>query len=244
MSSLIDPLVQAERLGKIISSGEKRKYYRFRPAPFYGGIATADCVGCCLKCLFCWSWNIVIQPERVGRFYSPQEVAKNLLSIVRKRSFQQVRISGNEPTLHRSHLLQVLQIIPREIHFILETNGILIGYDSSYAKDLSNFPNLYVRVSLKGACPEDFSRLTGTRPEGFGLQLKALENLLTEGVDCFPAVMANFSLPEEIRQLRRTLKGIRPDFADFEEDELILYPFVVDHLQKAGLRWTGGCIPN
>jgi uncharacterized Fe-S cluster-containing radical SAM superfamily protein len=44
MNSLIDPFVMAERLGKIVSSGEKRKYYRFRPAPFYGGIATADCV--------------------------------------------------------------------------------------------------------------------------------------------------------------------------------------------------------
>ena len=244
MSSLVDSLVLAEKLGKVISSGEKRKYYRFRPAPFYGGIATADCVGCCLKCLFCWSWNIIVQPEHVGRFYSPQEVARNLLSIVRKKGFQQVRISGNEPTLHRFHLLKVLQSIPREIHFILETNGILIGHDPSYAKDLSRFPNLYVRVSLKGACPEDFSRLTGTRPEGFGLQLKALENLLSEGVDCFPAVMANFSSPEEIKQLRRALKEIRSDFAEFEEDELILYPFVMEHLQRAGLKWTGGCIPN
>jgi len=244
MDSLVDPFVMAERLGKIVSSGDKRKYYRFRPAPFYGGIATADCVGCCLKCLFCWSWNIIVQPEKVGRFYSPQEVARNLLSIVKKKGFRQVRISGNEPTLHRSHLLQVLQVIPEEIHFILETNGILIGCDPSYAKDLSCFPNLYVRVSLKGACAEEFSRLTGTRPEGFPLQLKALENLLEEGVDCFPAVMANFSSPGEIEQLRQILKGIRSDFADFEEEELILYPFVVDHLQRAGLKWTGGCTPN
>ena len=242
--SLIDPLALAGRVGEIVGSGIKKKYYRFRPAPFYGGIATADCVGCCLKCLFCWSWNIIIQPEKVGRFYSPEEVARNLLSIVKKKGFSQVRISGNEPTLHRSHLLQVLQAIPKEIHFILETNGILIGHDPSYAKDLSRFPNLYVRVSLKGACPEEFSHLTGTRPEGFTLQLKALENLLKEGVDCFPAVMANFSSQEEIRKLSQKLKEIRPDFANFEEEELILYPFVIDHLQKAGLKWTGGFFPN
>lgn len=240
----IDPLVLAERVREIAGSGEKRRYYRFRPAPFYGGIATADCVGCCLKCLFCWSWHIMVQPEKTGRFYSPEEVVRNLLSIVRKKGFHQVRISGNEPTLHRSHLLQVLQLIPHEIHFILETNGILIGHDPSYAKDLSRFPNLYVRVSLKGACPEDFSRLTGTRPEGFTLQLKALENLLEKGVDCFPAVMANFSSQEEIRKLSQKLREIRPDFANFEEEELILYPFVMDHLQKAGLKWTGGCVPS
>jgi hypothetical protein len=31
---------------------------------------------------------------------------------------------------------------------------------------------------------------------------------------------------------------IRPDFADFEEEELILYPFVLEHIQKAGLPLT------
>jgi uncharacterized Fe-S cluster-containing radical SAM superfamily protein len=240
VSSSIDPLVLAEKVRKIVSSEEKRKYYRFRPATFYGGIATADCVGCCLKCLFCWSWQIIVQPEKVGRFYSPEEVVRNLLSIARKRGFNKVRISGNEPTLHRSHLLQVLQLIPKEIQFILETNGILIGYDPSYAKDFSRFPNLYVRVSLKGACAEDFIRLTGAMPEGFTLQLKALENLLEAGVNCLPAVMANFSSQDEIAKLSQRLKGIRPDFANFEEEELILYPFVMDHLQKAGLKWTGG----
>jgi uncharacterized Fe-S cluster-containing radical SAM superfamily protein len=240
----IDPLVMAEKIGGIVSSEEKRKYYRFRPAPFYGGIATADCVGCCLRCLFCWSWNIIVQPEKAGRFYSPEDVARNLLSIVRKKGVHQVRISGNEPTLHQSHLLQVLHLIPKEIRFILETNGILIGHDPSYAKDLSRFPNLYVRVSLKGACPTDFTRLTGAEPAGFALQLKALENLVEAGVDCFPAVMAAFSSPNDIAQLRQRLKEIRPDFARFEEEELILYPFVKNHLQKAGLKWTGEAIPN
>ena len=191
-SSTADPLARAEEVGKIVRSGEKRKYYRFRPAPFYGGIATADCVGCCLRCLFCWSWKMMTQPERVGKFYAPEEVAQNLLSIARKKDFRNLRISGNEPTLHRSHLLRILEQVPKNFQFILETNGILIGHDPSYAKDLSRFPNLYVRVSLKGASPEDFAKLTGMKAEGFSLQLEALEHLLAEGVDCFPAVMARF----------------------------------------------------
>ena len=233
--SFIDPLALAERVRGIVGSGDKRKYYRFRPAPFYGGIATADCVGCCLKCLFCWSWHIMTQPEKTGRFYSPEEVVRNLLSIARKKGFTQVRISGNEPTLHRTHLLQVLQRIPEEIQFILETNGLLIGHDPSFAKDLSRFPNVHVRVSLKGVSPEDFARLTGAVAEGFPLQLKALENLSAEGVDCFPAVMTKFSSQEEIKKLRHKLRAIRSDFAEFEEEELILYPFVIEHLQKANL---------
>ncbi len=231
----MDPIDLAERTEKVIRSGDNRKYYRFRPAPYYGGIATADCVGCCLRCLFCWSWHVVTQPEKVGRFYSPEEVVRNLVSIARKKGFHQVRISGNEPTLHRSHLLSVLRLLPQGLRFILETNGILIGHDPTYAKDLSRFPNLYVRVSLKGADPGEFSRLTQVRAEGFDLQFKALEHLVREGVDCFPAVMANFSSEEAIRGLRKRLRTIRPDFEDYEEEDLILYPFVVEHLQQAGL---------
>ena len=235
IAEMLDPIALAERLQEVIGSAEERKYYRFRPAPYYGGIATADCVGCCLRCLFCWSWHIIVQPEKKGQFYSPEEVAQTLISIARKKGFQRIRISGNEPTLHLSHLLKVLQLIPKEFHFILETNGILIGHDPSYARDLSPFPNLYVRVSLKGACSDDFTRLTGAKPEGFELQLKALEHLTREGVDCFPAVMANFSTQEELQRLRQRLKEIRPDFTDFEEEELILYPFVIEHLREAGL---------
>jgi uncharacterized Fe-S cluster-containing radical SAM superfamily protein len=234
---LYDPIELAESLKKVVAEGEKRKYYRFRPAPYYGGIATADCVGCCLRCLFCWSWHIIVQAEKTGRFYSPEEVVRSLLSIARKKGFQRLRISGNEPTLHRVHLLKVLELIPTELHFILETNGILVGHDPSYAKDLSRFPNLYVRVSLKGASPEDFTRLTGARPEGFDFQLKALENLVQVGVDCFPAVMANFSSLEEKKRLRQRLKAIRPDFASFEEEDLILYPFVEQNLRKAGISY-------
>jgi uncharacterized Fe-S cluster-containing radical SAM superfamily protein len=232
---MIDPIALARGLQEVIGSGEKRKYYRFRPAPYYGGIATADCVGCCLRCLFCWSWHMIVQPEKKGQFYSPEEVVRNLTSIAKRKGFERIRISGNEPTLHRSHLLKVLELVPRELHFILETNGIIVGHDPSYARDLSRFPNLYVRVSLKGVSPEDFTRLTGAKPEGFDLQLKALENLVEAGADCFPAVMANFSSLEGIKKLKERLKEIRPDFADFEEEELILYPFVQENLQKGGL---------
>jgi uncharacterized Fe-S cluster-containing radical SAM superfamily protein len=234
-NSLIDPIHWAEKVLQVVAFGDKRKYYRFRAAPYYGGIATADCVGCYLRCLFCWSWHILVQPEKMGRFYSPDEVVQQLSAIARKKGFERIRISGNEPTLHRTHLLKVLELLPKGYHFILETNGILIGHDPSYAKDLSRVPNLYVRVSLKGASPENFSQLTRAKPEGFDLQLKALESLVAEGVDCFPAVMANFSSEEEIRKLRERLKEIRHDFSDFEEEELIFYPFVEENLEKAGL---------
>jgi uncharacterized Fe-S cluster-containing radical SAM superfamily protein len=75
------------------------------------------------------------------------------------------------------------------------------------------------------------------KPEKFDYQIKALEYLTEEGVDCFPAVMANFSSEDKIKMLRQRLKKIHPDFEDFEEEELILYPFVQENLKKAGLSY-------
>jgi uncharacterized Fe-S cluster-containing radical SAM superfamily protein len=46
---MYDPLEKAEEDAKLVCQGHHRKYYRFRAARFYGGIAAADCVGCCLR---------------------------------------------------------------------------------------------------------------------------------------------------------------------------------------------------
>jgi uncharacterized Fe-S cluster-containing radical SAM superfamily protein len=244
---LYDPIKRAEDTAQIVCRGNHRRYYRFRPARFYGGIGTADCLGCCLRCIFCWSWEKVARPGRYGRFYSPHQVAGKLTNIAYKKGFRQVRISGNEPTLARDHLLQVLERIPGDIRFILETNGILIGNDPTYARDLSRFENLYVRVSMKGASEEEFARLTGAEPAGFGLQIQALENLARFKVTGHAAVMVSFSSPENVKALRTRLREIDEDFENLEVEELVLYGKVEERLMRAGLIYDTAhdppCIP-
>jgi len=234
---MFDPITKAEEIARIVTRGDDRKYYRFRPARFYGGIATADCVGCCLRCIFCWSWQEVVRPEGVGEFFSPEEVARRLGSIARKRRFQRVRISGNEPTVAREHLIKVMEHLPGHLAFILETNGILIGHDPTYAEELARFPNLAVRVSVKGTDEEEFSALTGAAPSGFALQLKALEHLAKAGVNCHAAVMVSFSPGEKVEALRRRLAELSGDFLDIEVEELVLYRDVEERLRTTGLRY-------
>jgi uncharacterized Fe-S cluster-containing radical SAM superfamily protein len=231
-----DPVGRAASIETVVCRGDLRKYYRFRPARFYGGIATADCLGCCLRCLFCWSWDNVIRADQRGEFHSPEQVARKLIAIARKRGFQQVRISGNEPTIGKKHLIGILKALPKDLLFILETNGILIGYDRSYAEELANFENLYVRVGLKGATEQEFMTLTGAKPEGFELQIKALENLRRVGVDTLPAVMVSFSTPENLSGLRKRLGEISTGFELFETEELVLYGDVEERLRKANMR--------
>ena len=215
-----------------------RKYYRFRPAKFYGGIASADCVGCNLRCTYCWS-NDLAREGKIGRFYSSEEVASNLVKIAEKFGFNQARITGNEPTISKEHLISVLEKIPKEITFILETNGILLGIDESYVKELRKFKNLYVRVSLKGCNEEEFSRLTGAEPKAFEFQLKALENCVKYEIPCHPAIMIDLVERENLKNLRERLEEIDEGLAaKLEFENLILYPHVAERLKNLANRKT------
>jgi len=242
---MFNPLDLAARTRDIVSGSDgRKKYYRFRSSRFYGGIATADCVGCCLECVFCWSWEATRRPAETGRFYTPEDVATQLLAIARKKKYKRLRISGSEPTLDRSHLEKVLELVPEEYEFILETNGILIGHDPSYAEMLSRFRNLYVRVSLKGACEEEFSLLTGAVPEAFQYPLEALKHLVRYGVQTHPACIISFSSDENIMTLRKRLKAIHPAFVEFETEELVLYSNVKERLDRLGVRYRKAYTPG
>ena len=156
-----------------------------------------------------------------------------------KYSYDKVRISGNEPTIGRRHLLEVLDLVESdgELYFILETNGILIGYDKSYAKDLSKYTKLHVRVSIKGCSEKEFRKLTGAKPEAYKLQLNALKNLLDYNVSFHPAVMVSFCSKDSLRKLIERLAEIDPRLPSVLEPEyVILYPHVVERLRKAGLK--------
>lgn len=219
-------------LEKTVTAGDKKKYYRFRSASFYGGIATADCVGCPLKCVFCWSQYPRTHPEKAGKWYTSDQVGEKLTHIASRKGYSQVRVSGNEPTVGREHMLNLLQKVTPTYQFILETSGVLI--DNKYAEQLSSFENLHVRVSLKGTCEQEFSQLTGASPDGFKTQLYALKALVDHNVSCHPAVMVSFSSFQRIKELEERLSYISSDFY-LEKEEVILYSNVKKRLLKANL---------
>ena len=232
-----NPRTLAEEVRPVVTDGDKRKYYRIaRPGRWYGGIATADCVGCNLNCVFCWSNQPRDNPEGIGRFYSPNDVFFNISHCAQKHNYKLLRISGNEPTLHKEHLLKILERVEKtDYHFMLETNGTLI--DENFAKDLQGFRSLHVRVSLKGTTNEEFVRLTGANPEGFDFQINALANLVKYNVFCHPAVMLSFSPKSNLEILKNRLNKIKPKLVDeLEEEYIFLYPHVQKKLRQHGLR--------
>jgi uncharacterized Fe-S cluster-containing radical SAM superfamily protein len=239
-----DPVQRHLAVEKLVTrmgpDGQERKYYRVRPARWYGGIVTADCVGCGLLCRFCWVADaVMMRPADVGRFYSPIRIVESLITLARKCGLKLLRVSGGEPTIGKAHLLGVLEALElKGYRFILETNGIPIAYDADYAKNLSRFDFLHVRVSLKGCCEEEFSKLTGAKPEGFALQLEALRRLVKEGVSCHASVMSSFSTRQNLQKLMHRLEEINPNLVEgLEIEELILYPHVSQRLQRDGLKY-------
>jgi uncharacterized Fe-S cluster-containing radical SAM superfamily protein len=246
-----DPGQRHQAMEKLVTrrgpAGEERKYYRFRPARWYGGIVTADCAGCGLLCRFCWVRDsVILHPADIGDFYSPSQVADKLVAIAENCRFKQLRISGGEPTVGKLHVLQLLDILDgKRLSFILETNGIPIAYDRSYAKDLSPYSFVHVRVSLKGCNEKEFSKLTCAKPDGFRLQLESLERLTQAGVSCHPSVMVSFSTQKNLQVLIQRLRTISSDLAESAEiEELILHPHVFKRLQKYGLRYGSGHEPD
>jgi len=186
--------------------GPERKYTAFYCVPVYRGIATGYAVGCCLRCIYCWSnWSRDF-PERFGRFYSPKEAADNLFESARRGitysgywrrlipKVEKLRLSGCEPTIGMEHLLKLLEYVESSRYplFILETNGIVIGSQKTYAKKLAEFSDkLYVRVSFKAATPEGFTKRTGAIGKYYLLPFKALKYLLDQGIHARAAAMTD-----------------------------------------------------
>jgi uncharacterized Fe-S cluster-containing radical SAM superfamily protein len=223
--------------------GESRSYYKFRAASYYGGIATADAIGCPFLCAYCWNYGRNENPSRFGNFYSPEEVADKLLEISRRRHLHFFRVTGSEPVLGEAsfqHLTKVIEIVLQEsshAKFILETNGLMLGYREDLADQLT-FRNLLIRIAIKGVDPGSFEKIAGVRREFFIYPLLALKNLAGRGIRSWPAVMEDLFSEAEISELRKTLRenGI---IAELELECLEPYPFVLENMRKRGLSIGG-----
>ncbi len=242
MLAKLDAIELTRDAAKVVLQGSRRRYYRFRRDRWYGGIVTADVVGCNLRCVFCWSRSR--DPHSPGRLYSPEEVAERLWLLASRHGVKQARFSGGEPTIGwEAHGLKAARIIVRDygLHLVLETNGVLIGLDRSIARsiaDLASQGSIEVRVSIKGATPETFERITLVDSKYWWAQINALRSLVEEGLkpgdEVYPAIMLSFNNEDEVRGLLKLLRDIHPALAEnIDPEYVIMYPHVRDRLRRA-----------
>ncbi|MFX0208033.1 MAG: radical SAM protein [Candidatus Hodarchaeota archaeon] len=252
-----NPLELARETEEIVTrrenEGLERKYVGIYSAPVYGGIATGYAVGCCLRCIYCWgNWSRDF-PEKFGSFYSPRRIAEELIKAAdtgitapgwqrfKNIKVEKLRLSGSEPTLGKDHLLSLLPYIMNSKYplFILETNGIILGSDKNYVKQLAEFKDrIYVRVSFKAASPQTFTQLTGAIGKYYELPFKALEFLLDEGIYVRAAAMTDPSVmsSEERIKLIRMLNEIDPSAnysSTLEEEQIDVYDTTFNRLKAS-----------
>ncbi len=237
-----DPLELAHKTESIVMQGNKRKYLRFGITPDYGtGVATAYGLGCNLRCVFCWA-NETRDNLNIGKdFYSPQEVFSHLSEIIhRNPKIDKMRISNCEPTIGKEHLLELAELMEKSDHklLIIETNGILLGDDENFSKELSGFKKSFVRVSLRAGTPEEFSRKSGAIPESFMLPFQAIRylkkykaNFGVSGMTADP----RFMTPLERIALIVKLGEIDPELVlKMHEEVIYLHPVSQKLLDKRG----------
>jgi len=235
------PIRRSYDVEKIVTKGNLRKYYRFRPAPYYGGIATGDTIGCNLLCAYCWNYVRNLNPEGFGRYYSPSQVAQKLLGIAKKKNFQYVRLTGAEPILGEAsftHFLQILELVlsqRTDLVFILETNGLILGYQKELILNLKGFKNLSIRIAIKAWDEESFTQITGADKEFFIYPLLALKNLRELNLDAWSAVMGDLFTKDRIRMLKAKMKEVGIS-EHIETEELERYPYVLENIQKRNIQ--------
>ena len=236
---LFDPIELSIKTESIVIQGNKRKYLRFGTTPDYGtGIATGYALGCNLRCVFCWANETRDNLELAKDFYSPEEVFHKLSEIIsRNPKIDKMRISNGETTIGREHLLQFAELFEKSSFnkFVIETNGVLLGNDKSYAKELSKFKKSCIRISLRAATAEDWSRKTGATPETFMLPYQAIRHLREYNANYTVSAMSadpRFMTPLERISLITRLGEIDPKLVlNLEEEVAYLFP-VAERLMK------------
>ena len=235
------PLELSAATEKVVVDGNRRKYVQLgRSLRFYGGTTSATEVGCNLRCKFCFSDKPVWKPKRTGKLCTPQQVFDGLARNARKYGHKLISASASEGTIGREHLLELLDLVEQsEFIYILETNGMTLGADPEYCQQLAKYTRLHVRVSIKGASPDEYFDLTGARPDSYWLPYEAMRNLIDAGVSCNACLMASFSSDDGIEKVKKNLSTVHPGILKSLEVEVItLFPKVQERLEKHGLETT------
>jgi uncharacterized Fe-S cluster-containing radical SAM superfamily protein len=165
-----------------------------------------------------------MHPDKSGEFYSPSEVAGKLLGLAEKRRCSQFRISGAEPILGKAsalHLAEVVKLV--DGNFIIETNGVMLGADSSLIEILEPLPRIHVRLCIKAHNASDFEKITGAKAEALAYQFRAAEALKEAKISHSIAVMSPF------------VDSRRLPFRVSEVEELISYKSIGKNLRQRGI---------
>lgn len=226
-----DPIKRSYEMEEIVMLEDARRYYRFRYAGYYGGVCTGDATGCNLLCAYCWNYfrneNPNLGIKDLG-YLTPRVVARRFKAMGKNHSCNKFRISGCEPFLGEAstqHLAAIIKSMPSS-NFIVESNGLMLGFNPALIGHLSRLDNVLIRVAVKADNPKTFEQVTGAKGEFQPFQITAIKELRAEGINVSVAYMDQFLDPN--------LLGLGSD-EDFDNEGLRYYKSTKARLRERGL---------
>lgn len=175
-------------------------------------------------------------------YYSPEEVVEKMVNNEKSKKIDEIAMfDGVKPkrskypyidvgyaeiTIGRDHLLGLCEAASKTDYIlVVETNGLLLGYETDYAQALAPFKDrIKVRVGVKAASPEMMTRVTGVKGDGVEYIYKAISNLIEAGIIPDVAAVCDPRIyPDSERELM--IKKIRDAGFEGEITEEKIFPY-------------------
>ena len=209
--------------------GTDRRYHRFRTTA--DDTFVADCIGSNLRCAHEWGWcEGILDDPSAGRFYSPNDIVTKAKEARRTEGCTRIRLTGMEPAMHDSHLLQLADMLPDDFSLVIETNGMLVS--RGFLDQLCSVTDLHLRLSFKGTTPDQFQTLSRVAPSYFHNQIEAYQAALNANCQLETALAGVFDTKDKER-LEDRLSRYKEDVS-VELEPLRLCPANEQRLKKAG----------
>ena len=237
-----NPVERAKAIERLVVRNSSRLYYKIKFNRYYGPIISCYTVGCCLNCAYCWNHNKNKNPARFGRFLSPSEVAERVNRLLKQHGTIHARITGGEPILGTKslkHLTEMISEVDRS--FLIETNGVMLGYNPDLFDLLEDVKDRVVlRVSIKGYDCEIFERVTGADGRSLDYVFNCIKELSRRRFYYWICIMPEVFTGRGIEIIKRKLRKI--GYRGHLELETLetFYSGVMERIRKRGIELEFG----
>ena len=226
---LDEPVIGLYNLGRLIPCDSN-----------WGRACVSDVLGCNFRCAHCWvhgdalnarldsAWvadKVMQFPQRfAGRaIHGADDLFEYLAQRLKKTQSSVAAFTGGEPTQYRAGIGRFAALARARggIKVGVDTSGFMIADHLEYLDAWEGLQStLSIYVSIKGATPEAFQRLTGVDPAYHDYPFIALQRLLQRGFFTVPGGIVLNSLTNaagcdearaQIARLHQRLTAIHPD---------------------------------